>query len=212
MQQIHGSTASFLVQQNTGTFCLHTTFLWPINGFKSRVDDICYIGALSSQLCKMIFVFVFFFFWTPGIVVSYSSYSYMSCKFWFLIHVQCLSNDNVRFKKISNGQSFLNKFQPPDEKIPQQNFPHWGGGDSHYPITLPGKPCCVLRFFMLLYRPWQTSFSVMYVCILPFYNICLLTYFHIKISVYVDEAKNILHAFYKHISFFGSASLYLWFF
>ena len=29
----------------------------------------------------------------------------------------------------------------------------------------------------------------------PFYNICLLTYFHVKLFVHVDEAENVLHAF-----------------
>ena len=41
-----------------------------------------------------------------------------------------------------------------------------------------------------------------------FYNICLLTCFHIKIFVHVDEAENVLHAFYKWC-FFGSASVCL---
>ena len=117
-------------------------------------------------------------------------------------------------KKVPMVKIIPQQIQPLDEKNPPAKFPPRGGGGgiSHYPITLPGKPCCFLHFFMPLYRPWQTSFLVMYVCILPFYNICLLTYFHIKISVYVEEAKNILHAFYQHIAFFGSASLYLWFF
>ena len=35
------------------------------------------------------------------------------------------------------------------------------------------------------------NFSLMYVSILLFYKICSLTYFHVKISVYVHEAKNI---------------------
>ena len=30
---------------------------------------------------------------------------------------------------------------------------------------------------------------------IPFYNICSLTYFHIKVPVRVDEAENVLHAF-----------------
>ena len=119
--------------------------------------------------------------------------------------------DLKKFPMVNHSSTNSNHLM---KKSPSKISPTWGGGGggTHNPKKQPGNPCCVLRFFMLLYRPWQTSFSVMYVCILPFYNICLLTYFHIKISVYVDEAKNILHAFYKHISFFGSASLYLWFF
>ena len=35
----------------------------------------------------------------------------------------------------------------------------------------------------------------MYVYLLPFQNICSLTYFQIKMLVFVDEAENILHAF-----------------
>ena len=94
------------------------------------------------------------------------------------------------------------------KKIPQQNFPHFGeGGDFPLPHNATWK---ALLFLTLFYAPIQAfTNQLMYVCILPFDNICLLTYFHIKISVYVDEAKNILHAFYKHIAFFGSASLYL---
>ena len=60
-------------------------------------------------------------------------------------------------------------------------------------------------------RPRKFNFSVIYIHVLPFYNICLLTYLHIKMFVRVDETENILHTFYKH-SFFGSASVCLWFF
>ena len=43
----------------------------------------------------------------------------------------------------------------------------------------------------------------MYVQVLSFYNICLLTYFHIKIFVGVHKAENVLHAFYRHSMFLG---------
>ena len=43
----------------------------------------------------------------------------------------------------------------------------------------------------------------MYVHVLLVQNICLLTYFQIKIPAYVDEAENILHVFYKHCFFLG---------
>ena len=46
-------------------------------------------------------------------------------------------------------------------------------------------------------RPWQIYFSLMYVQVLPFYNICLLTYYGIKIFVPVHKAENVLHAFLK---------------
>ena len=39
------------------------------------------------------------------------------------------------------------------------------------------------------------NFSLMYVYVLRFYKIFLLTYFHVKISVRAHEAKNILRAF-----------------
>ena len=44
-------------------------------------------------------------------------------------------------------------------------------------------------------RPWQIYFSVMYVHVVPFDNVCLLMYFHIKIFVRVHKAENVLHAF-----------------
>ena len=44
----------------------------------------------------------------------------------------------------------------------------------------------------------------MYSHVLPFQNICSLTYFQIKVRVRVDEAENIRHAFYKPRVFFGS--------
>ena len=43
----------------------------------------------------------------------------------------------------------------------------------------------------------------MYVQVLPFYNICLLTYFHVKIFVGVHKAENVLHSFYEHSIFLG---------
>ena len=45
------------------------------------------------------------------------------------------------------------------------------------------------------YRPWQIYFSVMYVHVVLFYNVCLLMYFHIKIFVRLHKAENVLHAF-----------------
>ena len=46
-----------------------------------------------------------------------------------------------------------------------------------------------------LYRLWQINFSVMYVHVLSFKNICSLTYFQIKTFVPVDEAERISQAF-----------------
>ena len=53
------------------------------------------------------------------------------------------------------------------------------------------------------------NFSLMYVHALLFHEICSLTYFHVKISVRVHEAENILSAFLakkkpflNHVSFF----------
>ena len=43
----------------------------------------------------------------------------------------------------------------------------------------------------------------MYVHVLPFQNICSLTYFQIKIFVRVLEVENILPAFFKDIVFLG---------
>ena len=42
-------------------------------------------------------------------------------------------------------------------------------------------------------RPWQINFSVMYIHILPFYNICSLMYFHIKIFVCWWSRKCLTH-------------------
>ena len=52
------------------------------------------------------------------------------------------------------------------------------------------------------YRPWQIYFSVMYVHVLPFYNICSLTYFHIK-YLYVFVKQKMYHSFFhKHSVFY----------
>ena len=64
-----------------------------------------------------------------------------------------------------------------------------------------------LGFSALQPRPLQTNFLVMYVHVLLFQNICLLTYFQIKIPACVDEAENILHVFYKHCFFWVSISM-----
>ena len=52
------------------------------------------------------------------------------------------------------------------------------------------------------YRPWQICFSVMYLHVLPFYNICSLTYFNIKIVIRVHKAENVLHTFPSAQCFF----------
>ena len=59
-----------------------------------------------------------------------------------------------------------------------------------------------VAFFAVVLRPWQINFSVMYVHILLFYNICLSTHFHIKIFVCVNEVENTCTLFYKHSVFF----------
>ena len=42
----------------------------------------------------------------------------------------------------------------------------------------------------------------MYFHVLPFYSICLLTYFHIKIFAFIHEAENVLHALLQTV-FYG---------
>ena len=67
----------------------------------------------------------------------------------------------------------------------------------HLPLPLPrgvGNYDVSQKSFMELFaktvngfRPWQIKFSVMYVHVLAFYIICLLTYFCIKIFVRVNQ-------------------------
>ena len=56
------------------------------------------------------------------------------------------------------------------------------------------------------------NFSLMYVHALLFHEICSLTYFHVKISVRVHEAENILSAFLAKKNHFETMFLFFFFF
>ena len=56
------------------------------------------------------------------------------------------------------------------------------------------------------------NFSLMYVHALLFHEICSLTYFHVKISVRVHEAENILSAFLAKKNQFETMFLFFFFF
>ena len=55
------------------------------------------------------------------------------------------------------------------------------------------------------------NFSLMYVHALLFHEICSLTYFHVKISVRVHEAENILSAFLAKKNQFETMFLFFFF-
>ena len=60
------------------------------------------------------------------------------------------------------------------------------------------------RLFILIIRRWQLNFSVMYVHVLEFFNICSLRYFKKKIFVHVNWVKSILFTFLVNTNHFGS--------